>query len=50
MAPTDWLELALGLAVAPDFDLQAETADVHRVLPYLPSGSSTTASGTAEEH
>jgi hypothetical protein len=50
MAPTDWMELARGLAVVPDFDLQAETDDVCRVPPYLPSGSSTAASGTTEEH
>jgi hypothetical protein len=50
MAPTDWMEWDPGWAVVPDFDSQAETADVYRVPPYLPPGSSTTASGTAEEH
>jgi hypothetical protein len=50
MAPIDWMEWDLGWAVVPDFDSQAETADFDRVPPSLPPGSSTTASGTTEEH
>ncbi len=50
MAPIDWMEWDPGSAVDPDFDSQAETADAYRVPPSLPPGSSTTASGTTEEH
>jgi hypothetical protein len=49
MAPADWMELAPGLAVVPDFDSQAETADFDRVPPYLPPSSSATTRRTTEE-
>jgi hypothetical protein len=49
MAPIDWMELDPGLAVVPDFDSQVETAEVYRVPPYLPPGSSTTARCTTKE-
>ncbi len=48
MAPIDWMEWDPDLAVVLDFDSQAETAEVYRVPPYLPPGS-TTACRTTEE-
>jgi hypothetical protein len=50
MALIDWLELAPDSAVVPDFDSQAETAEVYCVPPSLPPGSSATTRRTAKEH
>jgi hypothetical protein len=49
MDRADWMELAPGWAVVPDFGSQAETDDSDRVPPYLPPGSSATTRRTTKE-
>jgi hypothetical protein len=47
MVLVNWMELAPGWAVVPDFDSQAETADGYRVPPSLPPGSTSTTANSA---